>query len=49
MNPEILYEDAYLVLDGYIDIIKQDGMDIGSFFSPFYRIMSKELDFKKKQ
>ena len=35
------------MLDGYIDLIKQDGIDIGSFFSPFYRIMSKELDFKK--
>jgi len=33
----------------YIFLLKQDEVDLSYFFSPFYRIMNKELEYKNKK
>lgn len=33
----------------YIELMQKDGIDMGSFFSPFYRIMNKEMEYKKNK
>jgi len=34
-----------LTIDGYIDLLKKDNLNIGTFFSPFYILMDKEKKY----